>query len=319
VRRAVVTGCAGFIGSHLTERLLADGWHVTGIDRFSDYYPRPLKERNLVAALSAGAFELIETDLADAGLDASLEGTDVVFHLAAQAGVRASWGEVFDVYARDNVLASQRVLEACMRLQVPRVVCASSSSVYGNTRQLPMTEDALPRPYSPYGVTKLAAEHLCALYADNFGLPTVALRYFTVFGPRQRPDMGLHRFLLACEEGRTVQIYGDGSQTRDFTYIDDVIDATVAAASLGTPGSVYNIGGGHRRKLADVLDAVERVVGKELAREYVDTQRGDVSDTSADVTRAREDLGFAPHADFEKGLELQLAEILDRRELLRPL
>lgn len=314
--RAIVTGCAGFVGSHLCDRLLADGWQVTGMDRFSDYYPRPLKERNLQAATASSAFQLVERDIALPGILPILEGADVVFHLAAQAGVRASWGEDFDIYAHDNVLATQRVLEACLARGVPRVVFASSSSVYGNARELPVTEQALPRPYSPYGVTKLAAEHLCGLYADNFGLETVSLRYFTVFGPRQRPDMGMHKFIYACQLGHPVEIYGDGNQTRDFTFVGDVVEATLAAATRGAVGTTYNIGGGHRRRLADVLDAVEVVVGRPLIREYREAQKGDVSDTAAGIGRAQSDLGFAPGTDLEEGLRLQHEELLARLDLL---
>ncbi len=250
-RRMVVTGAAGFIGSHLAERLLADGHTVVGIDSFEDYYPRAYKEANIARAAASGRFTLVEDNLlrmAGGGadgvrLDEVVAGADCVFHLAAQAGVRASWGQSFRIYTDNNVLATQMVLEACRREGVPRVVYASSSSVYGDTDRLPMHEDANCRPVSPYGVTKLAGEQLCRLYWKNHGVPTVSLRFFTVYGPRQRPDMAFHLFLRALHEGRPLEMYGTGSQTRDFTFVDDIVDGIVRAVD-GVDGAVYNLGGG---------------------------------------------------------------------------
>ncbi|MEI6727358.1 MAG: NAD-dependent epimerase/dehydratase family protein, partial [Actinomycetes bacterium] len=248
----VVTGCAGFIGSHLTDRLLADGHTVVGIDSFEDYYPRTLKDANLEEALANPAFTMREADILDADLPAILDGAACVYHLAAQAGVRASWGSSFEVYTRNNVLATQRLLEACVAACVPKLVYASSSSVYGDQDELPLREDMVPHPRSPYGVTKLAGEHLCLLYCANYGLDTVALRFFTVYGPRQRPDMAFHKFIKAMLEGREIVMYGDGTQTRDFTFVGDIVEGLILAQEA-PPGAVMNVGGGNRVSLAEAI------------------------------------------------------------------
>jgi UDP-glucose 4-epimerase len=242
--RVVVTGAAGFIGSHLTESLLADGHEVLGVDAFVDYYPRAQKEKNLAGPRANPRFSFVEGRLQDLDLPALVAGAAQVYHLAAQAGVRASWGRDFDAYTEHNVLATQRLLEASLEAGVPRFVNASSSSVYGDAATLPLKEDAACRPLSPYGVTKLAAENLGLLYEKNHGLPVVSLRFFTVYGPRQRPDMAFHKFLKACRDGGTIRVYGDGRQTRDFTFIADIVAATRAAGDSGRPGCVYNVGGG---------------------------------------------------------------------------
>jgi UDP-glucose 4-epimerase len=245
--RALVTGAAGFIGSTLAERLIADGADVVGLDCFTDYYPRPMKERNLSGLVGQPRFRFIESTIQAADLAAVLKDRTHVFHLAAQAGVRKSWGRDFAVYTVNNVEATQVLLEAaCGIPTLERIVYASSSSVYGDRVAMPMREDALPQPVSPYGVTKLAAEQLCYLYHANFGVPTVSLRYFTVYGPRQRPDMGFHKFLRAAIRGEPITVYGDGEQTRDFTFVHDAVAATVAAGVQGVAGRVYNIGGGSR-------------------------------------------------------------------------
>ncbi len=311
-RRMVVTGAAGFIGSHLTERLLAAGHEVVGIDSFEDYYPRPFKEANLARARAAARFSLIEDDLlhlaaGDAGrsrLDEVLNGADCVFHLAAQAGVRASWGQSFRIYSDNNVLGTQMVLEACRREGVPKVVYASSSSVYGDTDQLPMHEDANCRPVSPYGVTKLAGEQLCRLYWKNHGVPAVSLRFFTVYGPRQRPDMAFHLFLKALHEGRPLEMYGTGNQTRDFTFVDDIVDGIVLAMG-GADGAVYNLGGGSRVTLLEAIRTLESVSGLSAEVHGEEVQAGDVKHTWADLTRAREELGYAPRVPLEEGLRLE--------------
>lgn len=310
--RAVVTGAAGFIGSHLVDRLLAEGHDVTGVDAFVDYYPRAAKEANLRRARESGPrFRLVEGALQDLDLAPLLDGAAQVYHLAAQAGVRASWGREFERYTEHNVLATQRLLEAAVAARVPRLVYASSSSVYGDSESLPLREDGPCRPVSPYGVTKLAAEHLCQLYARNSGLPVVSLRYFTVYGPRQRPDMAFHRFLKACRDGEPVVVYGDGRQTRDFTYVDDVLAATRAAGDAGRPGGVYNVGGGQRIALGEVLELVQEVTGRRLEVRREGAQKGDMRDTFADTGAARRDLGFAPTVPLREGLAREWAWLRD--------
>jgi UDP-glucose 4-epimerase len=300
--KALVTGGAGFVGSHLSERLLAQGADVVAVDCFTDYYPRAIKERNLSGLREQPRYRFVEADLNDVDLPSLLDGVTHVFHLAAQAGVRKSWGRDFQTYTTLNIDATQRLLEACVGKPLERVVYASSSSVYGDDVDLPMREDAMVQPVSPYGVTKLAAEHLCNLYYVNHGVKTVSLRYFTVYGPRQRPDMGFNRFLSAVLDGRALIQYGDGLQTRDFTYIADIVTATAAAAVRGVPGRVYNIGGGSRVALAEVFDMIARVSGRRVMIDQQPAQKGDMRDTYADTTRARTDLGFQPSVDLETGL-----------------
>lgn len=300
--KVLITGVAGFIGSSLADALLAAGDDVTGIDGFVDYYPRFTKQRNLKAALANPRFHFLEGFVQDMDLLPLLQGVDQVFHLAAQAGVRASWGKDFTVYTDHNVLGTQRLLEAAVAAKVPRLVYASSSSVYGDAPTLPLREDAFCQPVSPYGVTKLAAEHLCQLYGRNLGLPVVSLRYFTVYGPRQRPDMAFHKFLKAARDENPVTVYGDGLQTRDFTYIADIVAATRAAGDRGRPGGVYNVGGGERIALNDVLRLIENVTGRTLRIERQEAQRGDMRDTFADTTAARRDLGFRSTVRLREGL-----------------
>jgi UDP-glucose 4-epimerase len=292
-RKHIVTGAAGFIGSALAERLLDRGDRVLGIDSITDFYSPEIKRANLRPLLERPGFELLERDLLEVDWPSALRDAATVFHQAAQAGVRSSWGADFDIYLERNVRATQVLLEAVKTRPGARVVFASSSSVYGETDALPMREDQLPRPQSPYGVTKLAAEHLCGLYWRNFGVPTVALRYFTVYGPRQRPDMAFHRFIKAGLRGEAISIYGDGEQTRDFTFVGDAVEANLLAAERGRPG------------------AVERVVGKPLRVERREAQKGDVRHTKADWARAREELGFKPAVGLEKGLTLE-AEWIER-------
>jgi UDP-glucose 4-epimerase len=298
----LVPGGAGFIGSHLSERLLADGWDVTAVDAFTDYYARSLKEHNLAGLRGRAGYTLIEADLLDLDLPGLLHGVDVVFHHAAQAGVRASWGRSFEVYTQNNVLTTQRLLEAAKDAALTRFVYASSSSVYGDAETFPTAETARPQPVSPYGVTKLAAEHLCSLYHRNFGVPAVSLRYFTVYGPRQRPDMGFHIFLRAILTGQPIRVYGDGQQTRDFTFVADAVQANIRAAELGPPGGVYNIGGGARVSLLDVLRMLERITGRSADLRFEAAQKGDARHTAADTSRARADLGYAPAVGLEEGL-----------------
>ena len=299
---ALVTGGAGFIGSHLSERLLDQGARVRAIDAFTDFYPRPLKERNLAGLRGRSGYEFVEGDLRQLDLDRLLDGVTHVFHLAAQAGVRRSWGAEFQVYTGLNVDSTQRLLEACVGKPIERLVYASSSSVYGDEVAIPMVETAVPQPVSPYGVTKLAAEQLCYLYFFNYQVPAVSLRYFTVYGPRQRPDMGFNRFFTAILDGKPLVQFGDGLQTRDFTFVADAVTATATAAVRGVPGRVYNIGGGARVSLREVFDLIARVSGRKVTIDQQGPQKGDMRDTYADTTRAQADLGFAPSVTLEEGL-----------------
>jgi UDP-glucose 4-epimerase len=300
--KALVTGAAGFIGSTLAERLLRNGADVVALDCFADYYPRPVKEQNLAGLRNQPRFRLIECRIQDADLASLLSDRTHVFHLAAQAGVRRSWGRDFAIYTENNIEATQVLLEACAGRSVERFVYASSSSVYGDSVSLPMREDAPTQPLSPYGVTKLAAEHLCALYHANYSIPTVSLRYFTVYGPRQRPDMAFHRFLRAIIHDQPITLYGDGEQTRDFTYVQDAVTATVAAATRGVPGRVYNIGGGSRVSMNQVLEMIGRVSGRPPVVSVDPAQKGDMRHTYADTRLAGADLGFVPAVNLEEGL-----------------
>ncbi len=300
----LVTGVAGFIGSHLSRRLVDEGCRVIGIDCFTDYYDRHIKEKNLRDLAGHENFSLLEEDLVR--IESAWFGErkiDAVFHQAAQAGVRASWGEEFSHYTHHNVLATQRLLEWARRAGLRRLVYASSSSVYGDTGKLPMHEEDLPRPLSPYGVTKLAAEHLCRLYHQNFGVPAVSLRYFTVYGPAQRPDMAFQRFIGAVKRGEEVTIYGSGEQTRDFTYVDDIVTANLAAARMpGVEGRIYNIGGGSRISVNGVLEILGQISGQTVKTRRESVQAGDPPHTFADTTRAKAELGFSPHTSLAEGL-----------------
>ena len=301
--KALVTGCAGFIGSTLAERLLDDGADVVGIDCFTDYYPRPVKERNLGMALKHPRYRFVEARIQDADLAALLHDRTHVFHLAAQAGVRKSWGRDFGIYTANNIDATQVLLEAATGLPaLERLVYSSSSSVYGDRVAMPMREDALPEPVSPYGVSKLAAEQLCYLYFANFGVPTVSLRYYTVYGPRQRPDMAFHKFLRATMLGEPIGVYGDGDQTRDFTFVSDAVNANILAATRGVPGRVYNIGGGSRVSVNEVLGVIARVAGRGPRVNVDPAQKGDMRHTYADTSRALADMGYAPTVGLEQGL-----------------
>lgn len=309
--KALVTGVAGFIGSTLAERLIADGADVVGLDCFTDYYPRGVKERNLAALAGQPRFHFVESTIQQADLSRLLADRSHVFHLAAQAGVRKSWGSDFSVYTVNNIEATQVLLEAASRIRtIERVVYSSSSSVYGDNVSMPMREDALPQPVSPYGVTKLAAEQLCYLYHVNHGVPTVSLRYFTVYGPRQRPDMGFHRFLRATARGDAITVYGDGEQTRDFTYVHDAVAATVAAALRGVPGRVYNIGGGSRVTINQVFEMIGRVTGRTPRLTVDPAQKGDMRHTYADTSLAQADLGFKPSVGLEEGIAAEYTWLL---------
>jgi len=307
--RALVTGAAGFVGSHLAEALLARGDTVVGVDCFTPYYDRATKEQNLVTARAQERFELVEADLRACDVEVLLADVDVVFHQAAQAGVRLSWSDGFADYAGHNVLATQRLLEAVQRARpAARVVYASSSSVYGNQDRYPTVETDLPKPFSPYGVTKLAAEHLCGLYAENWGLHTVSLRYFTVFGPRQRPDMSIHRLCQAAVDGSSFPRYGDGTQIREFTYVGDIVAGNLAAADRDVaPGTYLNLAGGAEMTLNDLIVLVGDVAGAPVAVEPAAKQAGDSFRNGGAIDRARALLGWEPKVSLRDGIAAQIA------------
>jgi UDP-glucose 4-epimerase len=302
----LVTGAAGFIGSHLCARLLDDGHDVIGIDSFTNYYDPLLKRRNISGIMGNPRFRLLTCDLREADLAPILESCRTIFHQAAQAGVRASWGGHFADYATINVEATQRLLEAALRAgKLERFIYASSSSVYGESPRYPTAEEEPKLPLSPYGVTKLAGELLVRLYAVQYGLPATSLRYFTVYGPRQRPDMAFHRFLRAIHEGGEIVVYGDGEQSRDFTFVSDAVDANMLAWRAGAgPGEAFNIGGGARVTIREVIGMMERITGRSAKVVHRERVAGDVRHTGADVSRAHEKIGYRPRVSLEEGLPL---------------
>jgi UDP-glucose 4-epimerase len=317
--RALVTGCAGFIGSHLTESLLADGHEVLGVDCFNNNYGRAQKLRHLESAHEWSGFAFVPIDLSRGDLDEIVAEVEVVFHLAAEPGVRASWGSRFDSYVRNNVIATQQLLESVKRQGGRRFVYASSSSVYGQAEAFPTSESATPLPHSPYGVTKLGGEHLCMLYAANHDVDAVALRYFSVYGPRQRPDMAFRSFCTAILEERPLEVYGDGAQTRDFTFVQDIVTATrQAGVRDGVRGSVLNIGGGSRTTLAAAIEILGELAGRKPEIAATAVRKGDVRDTAADISLARSVLDYQPATALAQGLEQQWRWALaDRRRELR--
>jgi nucleoside-diphosphate-sugar epimerase len=301
--RCVVTGAAGFIGSHLSEHLLAQGHEVTGLDAFIPYYAPEVKRQNLGGSQAHPGFRFAPLDLRKDAIEPALAGAEVVFHMAAMPGLTASWTD-FDLYESCNVTATQRLLEAIRRAApgLPRLVYASTSSVYGRYAS---GDESLPvKPVSPYGVTKLAGEHLCLAYADAFGLPVVVLRYFSVYGPRQRPDMGYHKFMRALRDGQPVTVYGDGQQVRGNTYIDDCVAAT-AAAVAAHPGEVYNVGGGESATVWDILKRIEAVAGRRFEVRREPARAGDQRTTFADTTKLRTHLGWEPRTGLDDGLRRQ--------------
>jgi nucleoside-diphosphate-sugar epimerase len=310
-KAALVTGAAGFIGSHLAERLLAEGWRVTGVDCFTDYYSRSAKEENLAAPLAHPGFSFVEADLVTTDLRPLLAGKAVVFHQAGQVGVRASWGREFELYTRDNVLATQRLLEGVKGSDLHRFVYASSGSIYGDAKALPIREDTIPQPISPYGVTKLAGEHLCHLYHVNSGVPTVRLRYFTVYGPRQRPDMAFHKFIRAMLRDERIPVYGDGEQTRDFTHVSDVVEANVSAIDAPT-GHVFNVAGGSRVTVNHVIGTLEELVGRPALVDRQERQAGDQRHTWADTSAASKTLGYVPRVGLREGLATEVDWLRER-------
>ena len=306
MQRVLVTGAGGFVGSHLAERCLDRGWRVTAVDSLAPYYDERVKRANLEKLLASPDCELLEADITDLDLPDVLGDVDVVFHLAAQAGVRTSWGTSFDTYTHSNVTAFQRLLEAAKGSNVSRFVYGSSSSVYGDAERLPTPEDSVLRPVSPYGATKAIGENLAYLYFKSYGLETVGLRYFTVYGPRQRPDMAFHRLILAALTDQQFVLFGNGEQTRDFTFVHDAVAATLAAAERGEPGTLYNIGGGSRVSMNHVTAEIGGLLDVEPRVRRVGSQRGDTRDTSADTSRAKRDLGFQPGTALRDGLRDQI-------------
>ncbi len=303
---SVVTGAAGFIGSHLVEALLQRGDRVIGVDQFNDYYDPALKQRNITGFVDHPNFKLIKADIQALDWGEILQDVDVLYHQAAQAGVRSSWGAGFRTYTEQNINATQILLEAAKTANLKSMIFASSSSVYGDAEAMPTAETLCPRPVSPYGITKLAAEQLCGLYHRNFGVPVTALRYFTVYGPRQRPDMGFHKFFQAVLADRPIDIYGDGQQTRDFTFVSDAIAANLAAAAVpAAAGEVFNIGGGSRMMLTDVLNAMEIIVDRPIRRNHIAKAMGDARHTAADVTKAQTILGYQPQITLQAGLRAE--------------
>lgn len=297
--KCLVTGCAGFIGSTLTDRLLNDGHEVIGIDCFTDYYPPVIKRENIESALRHSNFTFIQEDILRM---ATFPHVDVVFHLAAQAGVRASWGSDFFIYTRNNIEATQILLEWYKASDLKKFVYASSSSVYGDV-PLPMREERRLQPVSPYGVSKLAAEYLCYLYWKNFKLPTVSLRYFSVYGPRQRPDMAINKFVNAIFQNKSIIVFGDGCQTRDFTYVSDVVDANIRAATSSVTGDVFNIGGGSRISVIGLIREIEKYSGKNAQIQYAESQKGDVNDTLAEISKAQKYIGWTPEVSISNGIK----------------
>ena len=307
-RVSLVTGAAGFVGSHLVDALLARGDTVVGIDCFTPYYPSDAKRDALASALTHPQFQLVEADLREADLMPLLADVDTIFHQAAQPGVRLSWSDGFSEYASHNVLATQRLLEATRDASVRRFVYASSSSVYGNQARYPTVETDLPRPYSPYGVTKLAAEHLCGLYAENWGIETVALRYFTVFGPRQRPDMSIHRLCEAVGTGASFPRFGDGTQVREFTFVSDIVGANLAAADADIEaGTVANIAGGGEITLNELIAMVGDLAGTDVVVEDHPAQAGDAKRNGGSTDRAQALLAWTPKVSLRDGIAAQLA------------
>jgi len=300
--KSLVTGAAGFIGSHLAEALIEAGDEVIGVDCFLDNYGRERKQRQVGGLAGRPGFELVEAPIGDLELAGLLGRVDRVFHLAALPGVRPSWGKAFADYLAHNVQATQLLLEAAREVGVDRFVYASSSSVYGDTDVLPMREDGATLPHSPYGVTKLAGEHLVRLYHRNFGVPALSLRYFTVYGPRQRPDMAIQRFLVAARDGSPIRVFGDGEQGRDFTFVADTVEATRRAAETGEPGSVYNVGGGSRVTLNHLIETIEAISGRRLEVQREPAKPGDVRFTEADCRRAESALGFTPRTSLREGV-----------------
>jgi nucleoside-diphosphate-sugar epimerase len=313
----LVTGVAGFIGSHLAERLLEEGFEIIGVDSFLDYYPKKIKENNLKRLIDSPKFKFIEGNILSLDLSGILSRAEGVFHQAAIPGVRASWGKKFNQYVENNVLGTQVLLEACKNRKIEKFIYASSSSVYGDLDELPVKETSPTNPVSPYGVSKLSGELLVALYFKSYGTPTVSLRYFTVYGPRQRPDMGFHKFISAIISGREIEIYGTGEQTRDFTFINDAVEANIQAFLRGKEGEVYNVGGGSSIGLIQAVKTIEEISGKKASLKYTEHQRGDAKHTYADISKANRDFGYGPKVDIYEGLKRHYEWLRDNLDIYK--
>jgi UDP-glucose 4-epimerase len=300
----LVTGVAGFVGSHLAERLVEEGDDVIGIDCFTDYYPRKIKESNIASLRRQKGFKFVEMDLSSRPSKRIVTNIETVFHLAAQPGVRASWGRSFESYVRDNMLATQNLLEMAKGAKIRKFIYVSSSSVYGDSEQFPTSEEAIPKPNSPYGVTKLAGEHLCEVYRKSFNIPTAVLRYFSVYGPRQRPDMAFNKFIHLIWHDKTLDVYGDGSQMRDYTFVRDVVSATVLARNAKV-GTILNVGTGHSYSLNEAIEIIASLLGKEAKLKHLTSASGDVIKTSADISKIKKELGYRTSVDFREGLREQ--------------
>ncbi len=307
--KCLVTGAAGFIGSHLSEALIEQGHEVRGIDCFTDYYAKTLKLANLAEPKKRRGFEFVEMDISGDRISKHVNDVDIVFHLAAQPGVRASWGTSFAHYIKDNIAATQKLLEAAKEAHLKRFIYASSSSIYGDAERFPTPEETTPSPNSPYGATKLAGEMFCYTYARLFRISALCLRFFTVYGPRQRPDLAIHKFTALIEAGKPVSLFGDGSAGRDYTWVDDIVLGVLAALdyepseTAGVPFEIFNLGNAHPVKLTELVEALERATGKRATREFKPPQPGDVPLTWADITKASRLLGYRPATGIQEGLE----------------
>ena len=306
-KTAIVTGVGGFIGSNLAERLLKEEYKVIGIDCFTDYYSKKIKLKNLSNFIKNKEFNFIEEDLISVDFDSLFKKDTVLFHEAGQPGVRASWGQQFETYVKDNILVTQRILESAKKMNnLKKIVMASSSSIYGNQEGIMEENSTLPKTISPYGATKLAAENLGYLYYENFGLPVTSLRYFTVYGPKQRPDMAFFKFIMANLSEEKIELFGDGSQKRDFTFISDIVEANIKTLENDVEGEILNVGGGSVRSIKEVLDIISRETGKDNKIIFKNKEKGDVQKTEANVKNIEKKLNFKPKIMLEKGLPLQI-------------
>jgi len=316
MKTALITGVAGFIGSSLAERLLKAGFKVVGIDSFTNYYSTYIKEKNIENCLKHSNFSLIRQDLYTLDLSRIFENTEYIFHLSAQPGVRASWGKEFSTYVKNNISVTQKILESLKNNTIlKKFVLASSSSVYGNQSSVMNEETTLTRPVSPYGVTKLASENLTNLYFQNYEIPTISLRYFTVYGPKQRPDMAFTRFFHSIIKDKKLAVFGNGEQTRDFTYVDDVVKATVNAATSNSVGEILNIGGGSVFSIVQIIEFMKEITGKELEIDFKKEQKGDVKHTSADISKSEKLIDYKPSIDIKYGLTQQYEYIKNNLNL----